>query len=134
MTPAIAQMLDQTMPNWRSIVAEPNWARWLAACNPADGRLRSEQFNDAVRRGDAGQVIAMLQRYLQEQREGWPIREAGRGPPRQPARHLRARRFSGTIASTSEVRGLVGRPTGIGWRRRWPERSRMGLCQGAYRP
>jgi hypothetical protein len=82
---ALEHQLDVELPTWRSITAEQNWARWLNACNPADGRLRSEQFVDAVRRADAGSVAAMMQRYLQEQREGWPIREAGRGPPRSPA-------------------------------------------------
>jgi hypothetical protein len=79
---ALEHRLDIELPTWRRIAAEPNWARWLNACNPADGRLRSEQFGDAVRQGDAGHVITMLQRYVQEQREGWPIREVSRGHPR----------------------------------------------------
>jgi hypothetical protein len=89
-TTALERQLDQAMPNWRSITAEPNWPRWLNACNPADGRLRSKPFVDAVGRRDAAYVIATLQRYAQEQREGWPIREIGEWKPR-PAKPVYTR-------------------------------------------
>jgi hypothetical protein len=53
--------------------------------DPATGRLRSEQFEDAVRRGDAANVVVMLQRFEYEQKEGYPIREPGQWQPRPQA-------------------------------------------------
>jgi hypothetical protein len=75
----IEQQLAQAVPNWREIAADPDWARWLAAVNPATGRGRREQLDGAIERGDVQVVVETLQRFLQERREGWPIREIGQG-------------------------------------------------------
>jgi hypothetical protein len=82
MISALEQRLDQAMPGWRAVAAEERWGRWISAINPATGQVRSGQFVDAVQQGDARYVIATLQRYLQEKRENWPIREPGQSQPR----------------------------------------------------
>lgn len=78
-------LLEQALPGWRAIVAKTDWPRWLNACNRTTGRLRRNQLDDAIERSDVRDVVAMLQRFSQEMREGWPIREIGQGlEPRTP--------------------------------------------------
>jgi hypothetical protein len=70
---ALEQQLDRIMSGWRTIAANPDWPRWLRACNPATGRVRTEEIDFA----DAQQVAAALKRFDFEMRGGWPIREIG---------------------------------------------------------
>jgi hypothetical protein len=80
----IEQEISRAIPNWDSIAASERWSRWINACNPATGQVRFPDFRDAIERGDAGYVIATLQRFLQEWRENWPIREVGQGREMRP--------------------------------------------------
>jgi hypothetical protein len=62
----IERALDQQVPDWRSIYADPRFAEWLSAPNDYSGGIRSQLMRSAVANGDAARVVAFYRGFLSD--------------------------------------------------------------------
>jgi hypothetical protein len=110
---AVEIALQRAVPGWRAIAADPQWIRWLNAANPATGQLRQQLLDDAIEQGNVRVVVATLQRFQQEMREGWPIREIGQEMPPRAA----VASYSRSEIAKNYARHQRGEITGAAWHR-----------------
>jgi hypothetical protein len=59
----IERTLDQSVPDWRSTYANPNFAAWLAGQDDYSAVTRSQLLRHAVAVGDAGRVAAIYKGF-----------------------------------------------------------------------
>jgi hypothetical protein len=62
----IQQALDQAIPNWRAVYADPAFAEWLSSPDPYAGETRSQLMRGAVAAGDASRVVRFYQGFQRD--------------------------------------------------------------------
>jgi hypothetical protein len=78
----IRRALDQALPNWQEIYADPDFADWLSAPDDYSAATRSQLLRNAVANGDASRVAAIYRGF---QREGHAPAYQSRAPQSRPA-------------------------------------------------
>lgn len=101
--------LDQGMPDWQSVNADPEWISWLAQYDVVAGRTRQEVLNDASTALDHRRVIAIFQLFKDAKAGGGEAPAAAPTPqPRQTAQSELARQVAPAKSSTTTTV-----PTGV---------------------
>jgi hypothetical protein len=62
----IERTLDRSVPSWRDIYSDPQFAAWLALPDPMSGGIRSTLMRNAVANGDASRVVRFYQGFQQQ--------------------------------------------------------------------
>jgi hypothetical protein len=62
----IQRTLDQSVPDWREVYADPAFAQWLAQPDDYSGGIRSQLLRNAVANGDAHRVAAIYKGFTAE--------------------------------------------------------------------
>jgi hypothetical protein len=58
--------VEQTIPNFREIDADPAWHRWLLQPDPLTGAIRQQVLDDAIAQGSLSRVQAFFSGFMQE--------------------------------------------------------------------
>jgi hypothetical protein len=62
----IEHALNQQIPNWRDIYADPRFSSWLSMQDDYSGGIRSQLMRNAVANGDARRVVQFYRGFQQE--------------------------------------------------------------------
>jgi hypothetical protein len=83
----LERALDRSVPDWRSIYSDPQFAVWLALPDEYSGGIRSQLMRNAVAVGDAHRVIAFYRGFQQAPHApAWPLTAITPGRNRRIAR------------------------------------------------
>ncbi len=99
----VERVLDQQVPNWRTVNNEPEFLDWLRQVDPFSGQVRHDMLGVAYRNGDAARTAAFFNAFIAEH-------TVTGQPQRQPAHTPDA----GAGRPTLESMAAPGRATGQG--------------------
>jgi hypothetical protein len=108
----IERMLDQQVPQWRQIYADPGFADWLAEQDDYSAATRSQLLRRAVAAGDSNRVVRFYQGFPagagQPQYRSYQSRQPATGAKRiysrEDIRKLYERRRKGEINDATWTR------------------------------